>query len=90
MTSAQLSGLTRLDDLWLNNNSITDVSAPSGLTSLRSIHLNGNANLTNIQPLLDNGGFGVDDFLEIRSTNVSCTDVVALEAKRVRVISDCP
>ena len=84
-----LSGLTGLQDLWLQGNSITDISALSGLTSLRMIDLSRNANLTNIQPLLDNGGLGVGDSIILDSTNVSCADVAALLDKRINVISNC-
>ena len=84
-----LSGFTSLQDLWIQGNSITDISALSGLTNLRMIDLNRNANLTNIQPLLDNGGLGVGDFINLSFTNVSCADVAALEAKRINVASNC-
>ena len=85
-----LSGLTSLTSLHLNNNSITDISALSGLTSLTSLDLSNNPNLTDIQPLLDNTGLGAGDVVQVQSTNVSCTDVTALQAKGVTVTSDCP
>ena len=40
--------------------------------------------------LLDNTGLGVDDTVDLKSTNASCTDVAALETKGVSVSSDCP
>ena len=49
-----------------------------------------NPDLKNIQPLLDNTGLGAGDFVELGSTNVSCTDVAALKAKGVDVSSGCP
>ncbi len=85
-----LSGLTSLRQLELASNSITDISALSGLTSLEYLILDNNPNLTDIQPLLDNTGLGTGDDVDLRSTNVSCTDVAALEAKGVPVDSDCP
>ena len=85
-----LSGLTNLTHLRLMRNSISDISALSGLTSLTFLRLDNNPNLTNIQPLLDNTGLGVDDTVLLRGTSVSCTDVAALEAKGVTVRSDCP
>jgi len=87
-----LSGLTSLTFLqvWGGNNSITDISALSGLTSLRWLNLDGNPDLTNIQPLLDNSGLGAGDNVDLRGTSVSCTDVAALGAKGVTVRSDCP
>ena len=84
-----LSGLTSLRHIGLERNSITDISALRGLTSLTSIGLGFNADLTNIQPLLDNTGLGAGDDLNLRFTNVSCTDVAALEAKGVAVLSFC-
>ena len=84
-----LTGLTSLTDLFLSDNSISDISALGGLTNLRQLALNTNANLGNIQPLLDNTGLGAGDLVGLRSTSVSCTDVAALEAKGVSVISDC-
>ena len=74
----------------LSNNSITDISALSGLTSLRELDLSNNPNLTDIQPLLDNTGLGAGDGVTLLSTSVSCTDVAALQAKGVTVGSDCP
>ncbi len=85
-----LSGLTSLETLFLDINSITDISALSGLTSLTFLDLDDNPNLTDIQPLLDNTGLGAGTLVDLKSTNVSCTDVAALQAKGVRVESDCP
>ena len=90
-----LSGLTNLGRLRLNGNSITDISALSGLIRLGEDPLGGlflddNPNLSNIQPLLDNIGLGAGDLVSLGGTSVSCTDVAALEAKGVTVVSDCP
>jgi len=84
-----LSGLTSLTGLALGSNAITDISALSGLTGLRGLVLDGNPDLNNIQPLLNNIGLGADDTVHLTSANVSCTDVAALEAKGVEVTSDC-
>ena len=84
-----LSGLTSLTQLWLFENSITDFSALSGLTSLTQLFLNNNPT-TDIQPLLDNTGLGPGDQVFLMNTNVSCTDVAALEARGVFVDSGCP
>ncbi len=85
-----LNGLTSLTTLSLDNNSISDISALSGLTSLTDLDLGKNPNLTDIQPLLDNTGLGAGDRVILWSTSVSCTDVAALQAKGVSVLSDCP
>ena len=84
------AGITSLAVLSLFDNSITDISALSGLTSLAGLFLSNNPNLTEIQPLLDNTGLGAGDRVYLRSTSVSCTDVAALQAKGVTVESDCP
>ncbi len=84
-----LSGLTSLTFLGLYNNSISDISALSGLTSLTDLSLR-YTSITNIQSLLDNTGLGAGDTVYLQSTNVSCTDVAALQAKGVTVQSDCP
>ena len=85
-----IQNLTGMMTLYLDGNSITEISALSGLTGLVDLRLDGNANLTDIQPLLDNTGFGGADIVDLRDTSVSCTDVAALEAKGVTVVSDCP
>ena len=85
-----LSGLTRLNQVLLAHNSISDISAVGGLMGLRLLYLDNNAALTAIQPLLDNTGVGAGDFVFLRFTNVSCTDVVAVRAKGVTVGSACP
>ena len=86
-----LSGLTSLTNLDLLHNSITDISALSGLTSLTHLALSHNRDLSNIQALLDNAGLSAwSDRVGLRGTMVSCTDVAALQAKGVRVTSDCP
>ena len=83
-----LSGLTSLAILNLANTSVTDISALSGLTGLSMLRLDHNPDLNNIQPLLDNTALGGSvetqepTFLvDLRSTNVSCTDAAALRAK---------
>ncbi len=83
-----LSELTSLTNLNLSGNSITDISALSGLTSLTVLQLQDNADLADIQPLLDNTGLGTGDQVAIFGTSVSCTDVAALQAKGLSVFSD--
>lgn len=85
-----LSGLTGLTELDLHGNSITDVGSLSGLTNLTFLGLSNNPDLSDIQALLDNTGLGVDDAVDLKTTNASCTDVAALETKGVSVSSDCP
>jgi internalin A len=84
-----LSGLTSLTILLLASNSITDIGVLSGLTSLTILDLTNNLNLANLQPLLDNTGLGAGDLVSLLSTSVTCTDVSALQAKGMSVLSDC-
>ena len=53
------------------------------------LYLGNNPNLTDIQSLLDNTGLGAGDIVDLQFTSVSCSDVAALEAKGVTVLSDC-
>ncbi len=84
-----IQNLTSLQVLHLGGHSLTDISLLSGLTSLTELELEGNPDLSNIQPLLSNTGLRADDLVRLQGTNVSCADVAALRAK-VRVRSDCP
>lgn len=84
-----LSGFAFLTTLGLDNSSITDISALGSLDDISTIFLNGNAGLTDIQPLLDNTEFGPGDIVHLSGTNVSCTDIDVLAAKKVTVVSDC-
>jgi hypothetical protein len=85
-----LSGLTSLTSINLRGNSVTDLEPLSGRTGLTLLNLRGNGDLADIQVLLDNTGLGTGDEVNLSDTNVSCTDVTALRAKGVTVISACP
>jgi len=85
-----LSGLLSLTGLSLDANLVSDISALGGLTSLTTLWLTGNTDLADIDPLLDNPGLGPGDMVYLESTNVSCMDVTALQAKGVSVRSNCP
>ena len=80
-----LSGLTSLTELDLVGNEFTDVSPLIGLTSLLSLDLSVNPDFRNIQPLLDNPGLGVGDYVALWGTGVTCEDVALLRAKGVDV-----
>lgn len=84
-----LAGLTGLTRLELGQNSITDVTPLGGLTALEDLQLWANPGLADIDPLLENAGLGAGDVVSLGQTSVSCTDVAALEAKGVNVLSDC-
>ena len=86
---SMLSGLTSLTHLDLRRHSISDLSALGGLTSLTDLNLEGNPDLSDIQPLLDNTGLGPGDTVSLAGTVVSCADVAALKDKGVSVSSDC-
>ena len=85
-----LAALTSLAYVDLSRNSIVNISALSGLTELVRVSLAENSGLIDVQPLLDNPGFGEGDEFLIFGTGVDCADVAALEAKGVTVVSDCP
>ena len=80
-----LRGVTTLEYLELTGNDITDITPLSGLTNLIALDLRFNPNLTNIQALFENPGIGSDDIVELRHTNVSCSDQARLAEKGVEV-----
>jgi Leucine-rich repeat (LRR) protein len=84
-----LAGLGSLAYLSLSFNLITDVGALGGLTGLTALALRDNAELSDIQPLLNNVGLGSGDTVDLRSTAVSCLDVASLMGKGATVTSDC-
>ena len=80
-----LRGLTSLQYLELTGNDITDITPLSGLTSLMQLDLRFNPDLTDIEALFENPGIGTGDIVELRHTNVSCTDQARLAEKGVEV-----
>lgn len=80
-----LRGLTSLQYLELTGNNITDITPLSGLTSLMQLDLRFNPELTDIEALFENPGIGAGDIVELRHTNVSCTDQARLAEKGVEV-----
>jgi Leucine-rich repeat (LRR) protein len=85
-----LNRLTALVDLALDQNDVTDLTSLRGLTSLSNVDLSDNASLSDVQPLLDNTGFGAGDSLDLLATAVACSDVDALRTAGVTVTSTCP
>jgi internalin A len=80
-----LRRLTTLEYLELTGNDITDITPLSGLTNLLALDLRFNPELSNIQALFENPGIGAGDVVELRHTNVSCTDQARLAEKGVEV-----
>lgn len=80
-----LRGLSSLQYLELTGNNITDITALSGLTNLVALDLRFNPGLKNIQALIENPGLGAGDIVELRHTNVSCTDQARLAEKGIEV-----
>ncbi len=80
-----LRGLYKLQYLELTGNDVTDISPLSGLPNLMQLDLRFNPELTNIQALMENPGIGAGDIVELRHTNVSCTDQARLAEKGVEV-----
>jgi hypothetical protein len=83
-----LRGLSTLQYLELTGNDISDITPLSGLTNLMQLDLRFNPELSNIQALLENPGIGAGDIVELRHTNVSCTDQQRLAEKGVEVRSE--
>ncbi|MBT3858409.1 MAG: hypothetical protein HOF74_01130 [Gammaproteobacteria bacterium] len=88
-----LRRLTTLEYLELTGNDITDITPLSGLTNLLALDLRFNPELSNIQALFENPGIGAGDVVELRHTNVSCTDQARLAEKggevRTELFSSC-
>ena len=80
-----LRGPESLEYLELTGNNIQDIAPLSGLTNLVALDLRFNPELTNIQALMENSGIGNGDIVELRHTNVSCTDQARLADKGVEV-----
>ena len=80
-----LRGLTNLRTLELTGTLVTDLRPLSGLPDILYIDLRYNADLSDIQPLLENPGIGPGDIVELRLTSVTCDDQARLAAKGVEV-----
>jgi len=78
-------GLASPQYLELTGNGITDITPLSGLTNLMQFDLRFNPELSNIQALFENPGIGAGDIVELRHTNVSCTDQERPAEKEVEV-----
>ena len=72
-----LANLATLVDLNIHAQDI------SGLTNLMQFDLRFNPELSNVQALFENSGIGAGDIVELRHTNVSCTDQERLAKKGV-------
>jgi Leucine-rich repeat (LRR) protein len=88
-----LQGLTSLLHLELTTTTVTDLGPLRELTNLRNLDLRYNADLSDIQPLIDNPGLGDGDNVELRFTTVTCADQARLAAKgvdvRIELFSGC-
>ncbi len=83
-----LSGLIRLERLYLSRNRLTDLKPLSGLTSLRSLSLSVNS-ITDISPLVSNTGLGTGDLVDVENNPLSAmsykTHIPALQDRGVIV-----
>lgn len=84
-----IANMFQINVLGLEDIGVTDLSPLGDLLFLAEIVLTENTQLNDIQPLIDNVGVGRDDLVHLQGTNVPCTDVALLEAKRVTVLSEC-
>ncbi len=82
LTCGLVSGLTELN---ASSAEIASLVGIQNLTSLTRLGLANNPDLTDIQPLLDNTGFGAGDEVRFGNSEVSCGDLAELAAKGVGV-----
>jgi hypothetical protein len=80
-----LSEITTLRTLELTGTLVTDLRPLSGLANIDYIDLRYIADLSDIQPLIDNAGIAAGDIVELRFTSVTCADQARLAAKGVEV-----
>jgi hypothetical protein len=84
-----------LEQLRLESNQVTDLSALRDKASLFYLQLRDNTTLSDISPLFDTPGLRRSTFyvegVDLRGTAVSCVDIAALDAAvYAPVDSDCP
>lgn len=84
-----LGGLARLTTLGLAGTRVHDLGPLIGLLGLTRLDLRGNMQISDVQPLLFHPSFGDGDAVRLEGTGVSCTDIAALEARAVVVLSTC-
>lgn len=95
-----LAGNALLSHLWLSDNAIADVGPLRNLTSLDVVDLSGNADLSDVQPLIDNPGITRVptgdlynpfryDWVYLLGTRVPCDQAEALGARGAIVVADC-
>ena len=84
-----IGGLPRLTTLGLAGTRVSDLGPLMGVFGLTRLDLRGDMLVSDVQPLLFHPAFGAGDSVRLEGSGVSCTDVAALEAKGVVVISTC-
>ena len=82
LTCGLIYGLTELD---AQSADIVSLVGIQNLTSLTTLNLANNPDLTDIQTLLDNTGLGAGDEVRFGNTKVRCVDLAGLAAKGVIV-----
>ena len=66
--------MTNLEGLWLYNNSISDISALSGLTNLERLYLYNNS-VSDLSPLVVNTGLGTGDVVDVQNNPLSAMSI---------------
>ena len=84
-----LSQLGTLTVVGLDGAAMTDIGPLEELILLRLVVLDNNPELANLQPLIDNRGFGTRSELWARETAITCGDLQVLITRGVSVLSDC-
>jgi len=87
--ASPLAGLDGLTEVNLHTNSLVSADGLDALPALRTANLRNNPALADIQALLGNAALGSGTNVNVASTSVSCSDIDALRARGVAVISDC-
>ena len=65
-----LSGMTRLETLWIDKTQVADISPLAGLIALNDIHLEGSL-ISDLTPLLENPGLGEGDTVDVTGNPLS-------------------
>jgi len=82
-----------LENVWLNDNLLVDLTPLGALPNLNEVQLDKNA-ITSLTPLADNPGVDLLDFVLVNNNPIDCqkedANLKKLRAKGVQVMSDCP
>jgi Leucine-rich repeat (LRR) protein len=88
-----LRGLTGMRAITMSFSLVSDISPLENMTALTYAALSNNQ-IVDIGALVMNSGIGADDQVDVRSNPIDCasaaSDITSLEARGVRLQTDCP